>query len=53
MNELEINEMLYKIAIAIEREYGCGGCPYEDRCFVKTNGECIGKIKMWLESIIE
>lgn len=53
MDEFEIDDMLFKIARAIDREYGCSGCPYEDRCLARTDAECIGKIKMWLESVIE
>ena len=53
MNEFKIDEMLLKIARAIDKEYGCAGCPHEDRCLSRTDEECIGKIKMWLESVIE
>lgn len=53
MNEVLLADMLLKIAIAIDKEYGCAGCPYEERCEARTDTQCIGRIVIWLESVIE
>lgn len=53
MNGFEVDRMLFKIAEAIDKQYGCSECPYKDRCLASTNEQCLVRIKMWLESVIK
>lgn len=48
IKDLTLDEM----AIAMEKN--CGkGCPLFDDCHVKSDEECVDKIKQWIESEAE
>ena len=53
IKEKEKGELLLKVAKAIDKEYGCAGCPFEDMCLAQTDEQCIGRIKTWLEYTTE
>ncbi len=48
-----IDEMLMKIAIAIEEKCGSGGCPIKKGCEVYSDEDCINNIVDWLKSVID
>lgn len=48
-----MDDMLMKIAIAIEEKCGDGACPCKKDCKVFTDEDCINRIINWLQSVIE
>ena len=48
-----MDEILMKIAIAIEDQCGSGGCPCKKGCTVYSDEECVDRIIAWLKSLIE
>lgn len=48
-----MDEMLMKIAIAIEEKCGDMGCPCKEGCNVFSDEDCIDRIIDWLKSVIE
>ena len=52
MENMQIEEMLTKIAIAIEEKCGAGCCPCLEDCNVYSDEECFDKLMNWLKSAI-
>ena len=48
-----MDEMLTKIAIAIEEKCGAGCCPLREDCNVYSDEECIDQLVNWLRSVIQ
>ena len=47
------DEILLKIAKAIDWQYGCSGCPYEDGCLQRADEQCVEKLVDWLKTVIK
>ena len=47
-----MDEMLMKIAVAIEEKCGEGSCPCKCGCEVFSDEDCIDRIIDWLKSVI-
>lgn len=48
-----MEEVLLKIAKAIEKQCGNGGCPCHENCDVYSDEDCMNRIINWLLSIVE
>jgi hypothetical protein len=48
-----MDEILMKIAVAIEEKCGDGSCPCKEGCNVFLDEDCIDRIITWLKSVIE
>ena len=47
-----MDDMLMKIAIAIEEKCGEGSCPCKKGCNVFSDEDCLDRIINWLKSVI-
>lgn len=48
-----MEDMLKKIAVAIQEECGEGHCPCYEKCNAYTNEECMNEIMNWLNDVIK